>query len=266
MAPVVDRLLADARELLGPALDALAGQARDAFDIWLSGGWAMIGIAAIALVMFGLGVHVHLRLQQKGFLSVPEERWRRWIDRPLERRGPIGRLVALATRPRSLSELVAFFDQLVASETAPFERDLRVMKVCVSAAPLVGLLGTVTGMLDTFGALSAGSGGDQTMKLVSAGISVALITTETGLVVALPGLFFHHRLQRRFRRYEAFLAHLQTVCTQSLHEHLREEAEHDAHRAAHREVARILRRRLELPQPRPQGKAVAGASTAAAAS
>jgi biopolymer transport protein ExbB len=52
------------------------------------------------------------------------------------------------------------------------------------------------------------------MGLVADGISEALITTETGLVVALPGLFLQHALQRRHERYEAFLAHLQTVFTQ----------------------------------------------------
>jgi hypothetical protein len=76
----------------------------------------------------------------------------------------------------------ARFEELQLTETAPFERDLRVMKVCVSASPLVGLLGTVTGMLSTFAALSSGSGGDETLEMVAGGISEALVTTMTGLV------------------------------------------------------------------------------------
>jgi len=98
------------------------------------------------------------------------------------------------------------------------------MKICVSAAPLLGLLGTVTGMLTTFGALSTGAGGDKTMSMVAGGISEALITTETGLVVALPGLFFQYQLGRTYERYKAFLAHLETVCTQSLYRRLRRAA------------------------------------------
>ena len=94
------------------------------------------------------------------------------------------------------------------------------MRICVSAAPLVGLLGTVMGMLDTFGALAVGTGGDKTMGLVAAGISEALITTETGLVIALPGLFFQYQLQRGHDRYKAFLAHLETVCNQALNRRL----------------------------------------------
>jgi biopolymer transport protein ExbB len=59
------------------------------------------------------------------------------------------------------------------------------------------------------------------MNLVAKGISEALITTETGLVIALPGLFFQHQLVRGLERYKAFLAHLETVCTQTIYRRLR---------------------------------------------
>lgn len=192
-----------------------------ALEIWVSGGWAMVGIAAIALVMFGLGMRVYVDLRRRGFRSVPERTWRRWIDHPTERRGPIGELLETVSGASSLEDTAVLFRQVRTTETTPFERDLRVMKICVSAAPLVGLLGTVTGMLTTFGALSTGSGGEKTMALVAGGISEALITTETGLVIALPGLFFQYQLARNHERYKAFLAHLETVWTQNLYRRLR---------------------------------------------
>jgi biopolymer transport protein ExbB len=86
------------------------------------------------------------------------------------------------------------------------------MRICVAAAPLLGLFGTVSGMLATFAALSSGSGGDKTMAMIAEGISVALITTETGLVVALAGLLFQYQLTRRVERFEAFLARLESIC------------------------------------------------------
>ena len=188
----------------------------EAMTIWLAGGWAMIVIAAIAMVMFTMGMVVHFRLRDKGFQRVPERTWRRWIEHPEERHGPVGELLDFVTGGRSIADTTEYFKQLRITENTPLERDLRVMRICVSAAPLVGLLGTVTGMLSTFSALATGSGGDQTMGLVAAGISEALVTTETGLVIALPGLFFQAQLARRFACYQAFLAHLETVCTQSL--------------------------------------------------
>lgn len=191
---------------------------RQAVEIWISGGWAMIAIAVTAFVMFALGVHVLLRLWRKGFTSVPELTWRRWIDHPEERRGTIGRLLDFVTGGHSVQETAVSFEALRSTEIVPFRRDLLVMKICVSVAPLLGLLGTVTGMLTTFGALATGSGGDQTMGMVAGGISEALVTTETGLVIALAGLFFQYLLSRRYERYAAFLAHLETVCTQHLHQ------------------------------------------------
>lgn len=202
-------------------LDWFATLWDEASTIWLDGGWAMIAIAVIAMFMFGMGMHVWVGLRSKGFHSVSETTWRRWLDRPEERRGPIGRLLERVTGVGTLEETNSAFRQVAAVETAPFERDLRVMKICVSAAPLVGLLGTVTGMLATFGALSTGSGGDKTMGLVAKGISEALITTETGLIIALPGLFLHYQLVRKQESYKAFLAHLETVCTQRLYRRLR---------------------------------------------
>jgi biopolymer transport protein ExbB len=115
-----------------------------------------------------------------------------------------------------MGEVGKRFDELRAIEIAPFVRNLRFMKRAVSTAPLLGLLGTVTGMLTTFQALSTGSGGDSTMEMVAGGISEALITTETGLVIALPGLLFQYYLTRQRDRYEAFLAQIETVCAQHL--------------------------------------------------
>ncbi len=188
-----------------------------AVSIWLSGGWGMVALAVNALVMVALGMHVLFKLREKGYQSVPEKTWRHWINHPTERRGPIGKLLDFVTGANSLKQASVLFEELRTAEIAPFERDLRVMKICVSAAPLMGLLGTVTGMLATFGALASGSGGEKTMGLVAGGISEALITTETGLIVALPGLFFQYQLSRKLERYKVFLAHLETICTQKLY-------------------------------------------------
>ncbi len=192
-----------------------------AWVLWLSGGWAMPAIALTAVVMFGIGVHLQLKFYEKGFLSVPEKTWRHWIDHPKERSGPIGEMLEFVTGAQSLREMGVVFGELRTTEIAPLARDLKVMKICVGVAPLLGLLGTVTGMITTFGALSSGSGGEKTMALVASGISEALITTMTGLVIALPGLFFQYQLARKYDRYKTFLMHLETVCTQRLYRRIK---------------------------------------------
>ena len=171
-----------------------------AFAIWVSGGWAMMALTVNALVLFGMGMHILLNLFEKGFHSVPEKVWRRWIHHPEERRGPIGELLDFAMTAPTIKEIVTRFKELKISEVVPFERDLRVMMISVSTALLLGLLGTVIGMLATFGALATGSGGDKTMAMISKGISEALITTAAGLSVAIPTLMFHRYFLSRVEK------------------------------------------------------------------
>jgi len=69
------------------------------------------------------------------------------------------------------------------------------------AAPLIGLLGTVTGMLTTFHGLSM-QAGHETASTVADGVSRALITTQTGLMIAIPGLFFSMWIRKILRDTE----------------------------------------------------------------
>ncbi len=190
---------------------------QQALEIWASGGWGMIALAIDAVVIFYIGHSIFFRIRGKGYLHVSEMKMKKWIKRPDTGRGPVGRMIRFVMGAKTLDEIAIYFEELQQTEIAPFERDLKVMQTCVSVAPLLGLLGTVTGMLATFAALATGSGGDKTMGMVASGISEALITTETGLLVALPGLIFQYKLARENEEYKAFLAHLQTVCTQRLY-------------------------------------------------
>ncbi len=85
-------------------------------------------------------------------------------------------------------------------------KDLGVLKALTVVAPLLGLLGTVIGMISTFQAVSA-SGGD-TAHRVAEGVSRALITTQAGLVVALPGVFGQSNLRVLLSRLQVRLGAL----------------------------------------------------------
>jgi len=81
-------------------------------------------------------------------------------------------------------------------QTQPkLERLLPMVAVTAATAPLLGLLGTVTGMINTFKLITIFGTGDA--KSLSSGISEALITTEWGLIVAIPALIFHAFLSRK---------------------------------------------------------------------
>jgi len=83
------------------------------------------------------------------------------------------------------------------------ERWLGAIAMTASVAPLLGLLGTVSGMITTFKAMTLFGSGDP--SVVSGGIAEALITTELGLVVAIPALLAHALMSRRVRSYFAQL-------------------------------------------------------------
>ena len=190
---------------------------QQALEIWNAGGWAMVALAANALIMFAIGLNMWLNLKTRRFRSISESKWRRWIKTPKERKGDLGDLMNFVMRATDLKDMIVRFNEIHTAEIAPLAKDLRFMKRAVSTAPLLGLLGTVTGMLTTFKALATGTGGDQTMELVAGGISEALITTETGLIIALPGLIFQYHLSRERDRYQAFLAKVETACAQHFH-------------------------------------------------
>ncbi len=201
------------QELWHNALDSRLIQ--EAIGIWSAGGWAMIALAINCLLLFGVGLHMWLTFRSRRFGAVNEKTWRGWItSNGDQRKGRIGELISFLLGAETLDDLEVRVNEIHTTELAPFRRDLKFMKRCVSTAPLLGLLGTVVGMLATFSGLASGSGGEKTMDLVAGGISEALITTETGLVIALPGLFFQYHLTRERDRYEALLAKIETACTQ----------------------------------------------------
>ena len=79
----------------------------------------------------------------------------------------------------------------------------------------MGLLGTVIGMLGTFSAISSG-GGSETVDMVAAGISEALITTQTGLFIALPGIFLILIINRKKSAIKSAILRLESYTLTSL--------------------------------------------------
>lgn len=111
--------------------------------------------------------------------------------------GPAAKMLSEAVKnlhlPKEVLEEMMFETML---ETQPkLERGLSFISVTASVAPLLGLLGTVTGMMTTFNLITLFGTGDA--KSLSSGISEALITTEYGLIVAIPALLLYGYLSRR---------------------------------------------------------------------
>jgi len=83
---------------------------------------------------------------------------------------------------------------------ASFRQQRVMLGAMIAAAPLLGLLGTVSGMVTTFESLS-GHTAEKTMEGLARGISEVLVATESGLVVAIPALLIVHVAHRSLRKY-----------------------------------------------------------------
>lgn len=95
---------------------------------------------------------------------------------------------------------------LIAESSASLKHYLMFIRTLISALPMLGLLGTVDGMIQTFDVLTVfGTGNARGM---AGGISVALITTMGGLLAALSGMYFSTQLEQRVVRAEDSLADL----------------------------------------------------------
>ena len=192
-------------------------------DYFRQGGWIMLPLVATSVVLWTLIV----------------DRWRvfRALDRsdldtkalleavagqadppPAEREGLRARLLREFLHQRSGT---AGLDRRILGQVSvqlhrSLEERLAAIAILAAVAPLLGLLGTVLGMIETFDVISVfGTGNSRAM---ASGISVALITTQTGLLVAIPGLLMSNRLNRTAQRLQTNLAEATAVLSRHLTE------------------------------------------------
>lgn len=122
-----------------------------------------------------------------------------------ESNNPLGRVLAIYdANPKANTETLELkLSEAVLKETMGLNRSLMFLKVIAVVAPLMGLLGTVTGMIVTFQAITLFGTGDP--KLMAGGISQALVTTVLGLCVAIPTVFLHTLTVIRSKRITQIL-------------------------------------------------------------
>ncbi len=115
----------------------------------------------------------------------------------LERNSPLGKVLAagLANRHRSREIMMERLEDAGRHVVHDLERFLNMLGTIASISPLLGLLGTVTGIIKAFNALQAGANGDP--RMLSGGIAEALIATAAGLCVAIPALIGYRYLRGR---------------------------------------------------------------------
>ena len=154
-------------------------------------GYVIIGIGALGLL---------LCLWKFVSLFATDRRVRRQMKSDeASLSNPLGRVLAVySDNPESHVETLELkLDEAILRETAPLETGLGMIRVLYVVAPLLGLLGTVVGMISTFQMITLFGTGDP--RMMAGGISTALVTTVLGLVVAIPLTLLHSLLQGKAR-------------------------------------------------------------------
>lgn len=121
---------------------------------------------------------------------------------------PLGRMLSALQGVENVQRAELLIDKALLQEVPRLERCNSLVKLLAAIAPLLGLLGTVTGMIETFQSITVLGTSDP--KLMAGGISQALITTVMGLCVAIPLLFAHSYISAKSK------ALLETIQQQSL--------------------------------------------------
>lgn len=183
----------------------------DVWEIWLSGGWVMIPLALLACLIYGNAFALLIYVWRTNVGGREEYKWREWIARPEHADGRVGYIMRYTQKGAStIKHIRNRFEEVRMALVGMLDRRIRFLNTLVAAAPLLGLLGTVLGMLSTFLGIAM-SGGAETAGVVAEGISEALVTTQTGLTIALPGLFMVMLVQRKKHALEAKISRLESL-------------------------------------------------------
>ncbi|MES9968879.1 MAG: MotA/TolQ/ExbB proton channel family protein [Candidatus Thiodiazotropha sp.] len=166
-----------------------------------SGGWLMLPIIACSIVALGIVIERLWSLQRKRVM--PEYLMRQILQlhkddklkladlEKLKSSSPLGRILAagLLNRDHNKEVMKEAIEEVGRQVVHDLERYLNTLGTIASISPLLGLLGTVIGMIKVFSVIVTAGVGDP--GVLAGGISEALITTATGLSVAIPSLMFH---------------------------------------------------------------------------
>ncbi|MEM9159470.1 MAG: MotA/TolQ/ExbB proton channel family protein [Verrucomicrobiota bacterium] len=183
--------------------------------IWNSGGTLMYPLAALAFLIYFSGVELIVYLNSQTGKKISSESLAQYIESPESAKPDVRRMIEYAQDDSESSADVANrFSEIRSEQLGRVDRRRLMLSVFVSAAPLTGLLGTVMGMLDTFKGLAMSSGG-QTVNLVADGISQALITTQLGLIIAIPGYLMLSSIEKRRGKLDTVITSLESLMMQS---------------------------------------------------
>ena len=157
----------------------------------------IVGYLVIALGLFGVGLSIERLIK---LINADKKVTAQLESDVISEDNPLGRVLSVYEKNKTVDTetLELKMAEAVFKETPELNKGLLLIKVISVVAPLMGLLGTVVGMINTFQAITLYGTGDP--KLMAGGISQALVTTVLGLTVAIPTTLLHTIVSGRSRK------------------------------------------------------------------
>ena len=183
------------------------------WNIWVMGGWTMIPLCVLSLLIYLSAMRLLMHCSRLQYKGITDDLLQNWVREPQAAQGEVGEIIRYTQEGvKSLGEIHNRFNEVISARIPGIDRRVTFLNLLVTVAPLLGLLGTVLGMLLTFKALALGGG--KLTEQMSAGISQALFPPEVGLCIALPGMMLIYMIKRKRQEYDAFLARLESYTIQ----------------------------------------------------
>lgn len=183
---------------------------QEMWHTWAEGGVVMVAMALLAVVIYTTAVRLLVDSHYRGLAKASDLMLRGWVAQPEMATNRLRELIRYTQDDlHSLRDIEGRFREVEATKVLAMDRGVAFLNVLVISAPLFGLLGTVLGMLLTFRAI--GVGGSSGSEVIARGISEALVCTQTGMMVAIPGLVMAMVVKRRRHEFVAFLARLEGI-------------------------------------------------------
>lgn len=186
-------------------------------DLFNAGGWVMLPLFFCALLLwYGLGYR-YWTLRTSGRSSVHDmlDSYSSNVDKPAKSIVEQAARQGIALRKQGVKNLRRYLDEAFYDYLKEIRKFSVLAQTVIVISPLLGLLGTVIGMIETFDSLGSMSLFTQSGG-IAGGISQALISTQMGLAVAIPGLLIYSMLHKRQQQIERNLSQLrELLCTQA---------------------------------------------------
>ena len=188
---------------------------KEFMTILTDGGILMVPLTILALTIYWTAFRLYYFFSEHSFYKVRRERLIEYIFNPILASGELRQILdyTQANGDPSGSAVKARFSEVLSAYLSDADSKRSFLLVLVTTAPLMGLLGTVMGMLTTFSGLAVSAGGS-TVDQIAAGISEALITTQTGLIIAIPAYVMATLIQKRRNEMEACLTTMEALTVQ----------------------------------------------------